>query len=74
MVWVCLLFAVNLSPLSLAIFTKWSEFSLVEDTLIGIERNNIRIVLYIVDDRVPLQAGDNCIYHDSVTRWMAIDE
>ncbi|KNB43828.1 glycosyltransferase-like protein [Blastocystis sp. subtype 4] len=51
-------------PLSLAIFAKWSEFSIIEDMMVDIKRSNIRIVLYIVDDRHPIQPNDNCIYHD----------
>ena len=66
MVWVYFVCVIHHRPLSLAIFTKWSEFSIIEDMMIDIKRSNIRIVLYIVDDRHPIHPNDNCIYHHFV--------
>lgn len=66
MVWVWNVHDIHHRPLSLAIYTKWSEFSIVEDVMVSIRRSNVRIVLYIIDDRHPISANDNCIYHDYV--------
>ena len=38
----------------------------VETALHQIHKRAIRIVLYVVDDRNPIQEGDNCVYHINV--------
>lgn len=53
-------------PISLSLYTKWSELRTVDKALSSIHQKDIRIVLYIVDDRSILQEGDNCVYHDDV--------
>ena len=42
--------------------------------MVDIKRSNIRIVLYIVDDRHPIQPNDNCIYHDYVRIFQCTDD
>ena len=38
----------------------------VDTTLHQIRKSNIRIVLYVVDDRSPIKKEDNCVYHINV--------
>ena len=50
------------SPISLALFALWSELDQVNALMMNMNRSNVRIILYVVDDRTPLSEDDNCLH------------
>ena len=52
----------TLSPISMTIFTLLTEIPLVESFLKTVNGSGVRIVIYLVDNRSPFSATDNCVY------------
>ena len=46
----------------MTIFTLWTEIPLVESFLKTVNGSGVRIVIYLVDNRSPFSATDNCVY------------
>lgn len=46
----------TLSPISMTIFTLWTEIPLVESFLKTVNGSGVRIVIYLVDNRSPFSA------------------
>ena len=58
---VLICFSVDNRPISLALYSLWSELDKVNVFLNTVNYTKLTVILYIVDDRKPLIPNDNCI-------------